>query len=304
MFRSSVLTLVLLLGSVVPAVTADEVLTNDYVVRMVRAGLSSEVIIAKIANSETDFDTSVDALIALAEAEVPNDIVSAMTGGVPAPAAAAAPAPPVVAGGGHVVVQNAASQAANVRTNFAGTPCSSPGIFVETPEGLREIDPTSYSQSKTKGAVVSRLTYGIKSIKSVSVVRGTTANTRIQGEPVFLFCFEESETGLSYETKGATSPSEFLLVELTVNPKKSQRELVTGKLNVWVGGQSGAPPKALREVAYEKLAPGVYRVTPRSVLGAGEYGIYYAGSAPLSTYGFGLAPAGGGGGKIFTFSLG
>ena len=97
-------------------------------------------------------------------------------------------------------------------------------------------------------------------------------------------------------------PSEFLLVQFDVNHKKRHRHFVAGKFNVWGGTRSGAPPKALRETSYEKEAPGVYRVTPRVILAPGEYGFYYAGSAPLSAYGFAVGGASSGN-KIFTFSV-
>jgi hypothetical protein len=69
------------------------VLTNKDVVAMVKAGLDSGTVVAKIRQSGTKgFDTSVDALIALKKAGVPKDIMDAMlTGGTAAPAAQAAP---------------------------------------------------------------------------------------------------------------------------------------------------------------------------------------------------------------------
>ncbi|RMH23290.1 MAG: hypothetical protein D6696_01060 [Acidobacteria bacterium] len=279
---------------------AEEILTNDDVVKLHQAGLPAEVIVAKIESSETDFDTSVDAILALNEAGVPAAVITAMT-------KAGQPSTEVVESGSaapgqqEVVVRQGASSAPNVRASFAGTPCSSPGIFVESAGSQQEIEPTTYSQGKSSGHVLSRLTYGAKSIKSKAVIQGTTSNVLAEASGLtFLFCFEETESGLSYESKGATNPSEFLLVELTVDAKRGQRNFVAGKLNAWTGAQSGAPPKALRPTRYKKLAPGVYRVMPASPLSAGEYGFYYAGSAPLASFGFGMAS---GGNKIFTFGL-
>jgi hypothetical protein len=51
---------------------AQEVLTNDSVVKMVKAGLPDAVIIQKIRVSERKFDTSADALIKLKGAGVPD----------------------------------------------------------------------------------------------------------------------------------------------------------------------------------------------------------------------------------------
>lgn len=272
-------------------VGAQEVLTNLDVIKLHEAGLPAEVIVAKIQSSQTNFNTSVDALVALSEAGIPKEVIAEMAGSTSA----------TTSSGQAIVVRQGASAAPNVAAKFAGSPCTSPGIFAEMPNGLQEIDPTTYSQGKSGGAFLSHVTYGVKSVKSKAVIRGTSANVRFSGGPVgFYFCFEETESGLSYETKGATNPSEFLLVQFTVNNKKRHREFVVGKLNVWAGAQSGAPPKALRDTTYEKVIPGVYRVTPQSILAPGEYGFYYAGAAPLPTYGFG---GGGGGSKIFTFSV-
>lgn len=74
---------------------------NADIVKLVQAGLSPETIEAKIATSETTFDTSTDALVALADEGVPDRIIRAMIESeamppVPAvpPVAAVPPAPP------------------------------------------------------------------------------------------------------------------------------------------------------------------------------------------------------------------
>ncbi|HEX6639891.1 MAG TPA: hypothetical protein VF215_02200 [Thermoanaerobaculia bacterium] len=53
-------------------------LGNADVVKLVKAGLSAETIEAKIASSETAFDTSTDALVALAGEGVPDRVIRAM----------------------------------------------------------------------------------------------------------------------------------------------------------------------------------------------------------------------------------
>lgn len=71
--------------------SAQEVLTNDSVIGMVKAGLSESVIISKIRTSERKFDTSTDGLIKLKGAKVPDKVIEAMISG-DAPAAPAASA--------------------------------------------------------------------------------------------------------------------------------------------------------------------------------------------------------------------
>jgi hypothetical protein len=93
-----VLAAALLLGPLSGARTsAQEVLTNDGVVGMVKAGLPESVIITKIRTSQRKFDTSTDALIKLKAAKVPDKVIEAMiTGGAPA-AAAGSSADPAIA---------------------------------------------------------------------------------------------------------------------------------------------------------------------------------------------------------------
>ena len=67
-------------------------LGNADVVKLVKAGLSAETIEAKIAASEVDFDTSTDALVALANEGVPDRVIRAM---IEHDAPAVPPVPPV-----------------------------------------------------------------------------------------------------------------------------------------------------------------------------------------------------------------
>src|SRR5262245_16040693 len=81
---------------------AQEVLTNQSIIGMVKAGFSESVIIAKIRASTGKFDTSTDALLKLKAEKVPDKVIEAMIGGG-APAAAAAPAATATATGDPTV---------------------------------------------------------------------------------------------------------------------------------------------------------------------------------------------------------
>src|SRR5688572_31781706 len=65
-----------------------QVLTNKDVVDMMKAGLTADIIVAKIKSSETNFDTSPAALAELKAANVPDSVMLAMV--KPAPASAVA----------------------------------------------------------------------------------------------------------------------------------------------------------------------------------------------------------------------
>lgn len=63
-----------------PAATTVE-LTNKDVLEMVRSGLATEIIIAKIRSSKTNFDTSATTLTELKDARVPDAVIMAMVQG-------------------------------------------------------------------------------------------------------------------------------------------------------------------------------------------------------------------------------
>jgi hypothetical protein len=86
---------------------AQEVLTNDGVVKMVKAGLPEAVIIQKIRSSERKFDTSTDGLVRLKSAGVPDKIIEAMMG-TPAAGTTSAAAPSAGAAGEPVISHVAA----------------------------------------------------------------------------------------------------------------------------------------------------------------------------------------------------
>ncbi len=98
---AGVLALALVVGA---ASAAAAPLTNADIVKLVKAGLSADVILAKIQSSETAFTTDPDSLVALAKEKVPDSVIQAMvarTGaaaapsGAPSPAASEAPKPAV-----------------------------------------------------------------------------------------------------------------------------------------------------------------------------------------------------------------
>src|SRR5262245_27568695 len=62
-----------------------EVLTNDKIVTMTKAGLPSNVIVNKIRMSKTDFDLSTEELVRLKQEQVPDEIINVMLNPVAAP---------------------------------------------------------------------------------------------------------------------------------------------------------------------------------------------------------------------------
>jgi len=234
-----------------------EVVTNQTVVEMVNAKLPSDVIITKIQTSKTQFDLSTAALVKLNEGGVPSDVVKAMMQKGSEPPAAAA-----------------ASQAEPPGDPNDPSTWHDPGIYVFASNGrerkLTMLEPTVYTQGHSGGHFASAMTYGIAKIKWKAVVRNAHSNVRI-GDPkaVFYFYFEEKGAGLSYPQFGGTStPNEFTLLKFDV--KSDARETTVMKANAF-GSSSGTDDKANIGFKFEKLKPGIYKVTPTRDLTAGEY---------------------------------
>jgi hypothetical protein len=139
------------------------------------------------------------------------------------------------------------------------------------------------------------LTSGIAKAKWKAVVRGGRANLRIsEPAPEFWFYFDEKSAGLSQAgpfATGASSPNEFILAK--VEGKSKQRELVVGEVGAF-GSSAGTRSKDVVDIDYAKVAPGVYKVTPRNPMAPGEYCFFYAGTNMAM---------GQTGGKLFDFGI-
>jgi hypothetical protein len=135
--------------------------------------------------------------------------------------------------------------------------------------------------------MASAMTYGIAKVKWKAVVRGAKAQVRTNDpSAVFYFYFEKTSAGLSNNSFGTSTPNEFTILQF--EEKSETRETVVMKMNAF-GTSSGTDDK--RSVAFDfvKLRPGVYKVTPKVQLAAGEYGII--GSSAGNAYAAGAATA-------------
>jgi hypothetical protein len=257
-----------------------EMLTNESIISLVRAGLGPEAIEAKIGASRGSFDTSTNALIALKNAGVPDGVIAAMLKRSSSPVAANA-----IADNGNPdpLVPHA------------------PGIYVLDARGnarMIRIDPTVSNQTKTSNILGYAFTYGLSSAKLKTVIPNATARVQAIGSrPTFYFYFNQSSvlasladfsTGFS---ASASSPNEFSLVHL--QKKGDHREAVIGSLG-FASAKSGISDKARVAFTYDDVAPGVFKVTPSADLQPGEYGFVYS----VST-GVGSASVA----RIFDFSV-
>ena len=278
------LALVLACGAGVVATAQDgsstaEVLTNDKVITMVRAGLPPTIIVSKIHTSKSNFNTNTDELIRLQQAQVPTEIINAMVEASSRSSAASS-----TSGAGDVLKADPNDP----------TSAHEAGIYLfEEKDGQRkmtQLEPSISKQTKSGGFLSSAVTYGIAKIKFRAALSGANAACQLSTpHPVFYFYFEAKNAGLSTSSYYATNPNEFVLVHF--DTKSNGREVTVSQANVF-GGQSGAMDKSSRAFNSEKIAPGVYKVTPQADLADGEYGFYNAAGAGPS-----------GGAKIFDFGI-
>ena len=265
-------------------------MNNEALIKMIKAGLSDSIVVSTIQSSPGQYTTTPDALIALQKAGVDDAVIAA------------------------ILAKNAglaAAPAANSTTPTAANrdDPSSPheaGIYIYDAKAadhkMTELDPSVYSQGKTGGMFASAYTYGIVKAKTKAVLRSAHSNARVADpSAVFYFYFEMTSAGLGNASASSrattTSPNEFTLLRFDV--KGDTRETTVGKGNVY-GSQSGNDEKAIVSFNFEKISPGVYKVTPKAPLQQGEYGFVSASGTPIVGF-FGAAAVSGA--HVFDFGV-
>jgi hypothetical protein len=281
------LTLVLFAG-------AQEVLTNDAVVKMVKAGLSEDVVLSVVRSSPAKYDLTSDQLIALKSVGVPDRVVSAMV---------------ERAAGGALGVAKASGATPAAGTVAAGDPNNpmsqhDSGIYLYAKDRSGEykltvLEQAAYQGSKTGGMLGMALTYGIKKAKMKAVIPGQHASVKTpDAEPVFYFYFEDKAAGLGKGGFGAGSvsnPNQFALVKLDVT--KSSRETIIGEFGA-LGGNTGTNEKSMVTFKSDRIRTGFYKVAPNGPMQPGEY-CFLVSQANMGAYGAGAAGAA----QIFDFAV-
>lgn len=259
------------------AAPAQEVLSNESVISMVRAGLSETIILAKVKSSAAKFDVRTDSLVALKRAGVTDRVIEAMVSH-PGQAAAAAPAP-------------AAPAPAAPATSAAAAPgVAAPPSLTATPTGqamaaLKERDVVYQLVGQRYVELQPQLieiqtNHAFFTYKSEVVISGKKATFRTgEKQPVFYTPYSHTEA---------------LLVKLKQGDSHDDRNLKMGSgAFMPFGGTTrhGVRQEDRIDVASDRDGRGYYRITPKSPLPAGEYGFVIVGGAAVST------------GKIFDFGI-
>ena len=234
------------------SLTAQEVLTNDSLVALKKAGLSDAIIISKIRSSQTKFDVSTKGLIGLKNAGLSDQVIEAVVnaGSAPAtPPAATAPAAPAAA---------AATATKETIYHLAA------GKYVE-------LNPASSSMETN---------VSFYSNKSELVLKGRKAQYRVTDKkPVFYSAWGPNEAPLVRMKPGSDHDDRNL-------------KIGGGSFMPFGGTQSyGVRSEDKIDVDAEKDARGLYKMTPKEPLKPGEYAFVLTfGSAAGSgrVYDFGI----------------
>jgi hypothetical protein len=293
----------------------------DGLISMVEAGLSDDVIIARIRKEAKSLDLSTDDMIRLKKAKVSDAVLKValdpktdLQPVTPPPAQTIQPVvtqpPPFVPG---VTTARASGATPGPTANGTGDPDNpmtphDSGIYLYTKDRdgtprMIVLERASYQGSKTGGMLGSALTYGIVKAKTRAVFPGARANLRVtDSSPVFYFYFDDKQAGLGKTRFGIGSlsnPGQFALLKLDV--KQSNRETVIGKFSM-LGSSSGSDDKAMTPFKSERLRDGLYKVTVDN-LAPGEY-CFLASTGNLGVAGpYGVYSGGAGAADIFDFGI-
>jgi len=213
--------------------SAQDVLTNDAIVKMVKSGLGEDLVVSMVKNQPGQYSLNPDELVKLKEGGVSEKILAAMvskgSGTADAHASGATPAAGTVAVGDP---------------NDPMTPHDS-GIYLYAKDRNGEyklivLEQAAYQGSKTGGMLGMAFTYGIKKAKMKAVIPGQHASIRSpESEPVFYFYFEEKAAGLGKGGFGAaaiSNPNQFAVFVYRAGnqPREELPRLLRRGVSIWL----------------------------------------------------------------------
>lgn len=250
------------------AAPASAAITNDDVVKMVAAGLSDQIVIGAIQQAKIrNFDLSPAALIDLKAKKVSDSVVAAMLS--PGGPSAGPPAfqPP---GFGFPSGNSDDPLVAHA-----------PGFYLDTGEGrtprLQPLGTPQITNMRAGGGAALALTGGLFGSKNLNYrVRGEAASVRAPTDAVFY-----------YYALGVYGANADGVILLRLQKKGREREYTFARAG-GPGGVRGAEGDV--ELTVEKVAEGIYRLTPKSPLAPGEYGLAESTgvAGPGAVYDFGV----------------
>lgn len=235
----------LVFSVLITAITAfaqeKELLTNNTVIKMVKAKLSEDTIINKIKGSKADFDLSTDGLIKLKEAGASDNIINAM--------------------------QNPQSEAPAAQIGRSASASSSGDVSILQNGKAVEMEYVA-GFTKTLSTYATPFMFGVGSIKTRFVIMASGEHSSFQikdKNPAFMIKLHPSEIGLvKFDAD-------------TYNKKPVRYVLRVG--DMWqTQGQAAGPGQTNIDFDYKKESNGIYKITLKSPLEKGEYGFIAPGT--------------------------
>lgn len=237
-----------------PALFAQETLTNDSVIKLLKAGLSEELVVTTINSSPGEYDTSVNALIALKKAGAGDKVLSAMilkaSGATPAPAPSAA--------------TTTAAGTADVPPPITLAPGALPAgvdsvgvYFLEKGGNHWQEVPAEVVNFKKEGSLKHLASAGVLKGEMTGLVGGNRSPLLLKLPAKFILYVPEGR-----------APGEYQLIHLHANADSREFRAANGGIVKDAGG-------ALRDVldyTPKKIAPRVYLIEMNEEYDRGEYG--------------------------------
>ncbi len=256
--------------TIVPSIAQEtETPLNESVVLELahRCHMAAEVIVEMIGGSQTAFDR---AMLELQKAAVPAEVLKEMAAA--RESALAPPRSPSPEQGSRG--QPPSSLASNPASNFVGTRCSDPGVFVDYGDSLSILEPEPLRRGRLVGLWSRKIEY----------IRGVKALVRVEtSQPKLLFCLENDTTPVPFLT---TTMHTYLLLQMQINKKDNRRYadiFRPSKLFRWEGRDL-----VMHDFRHTRLDPGVYEVEPIGELRPGEYAFLFLDPGGHKFYPFGI----------------
>ena len=218
-------------------------LTNAEIVKLCKAGLGDDIVIAKIEGAgKTAFALDTDSLIQLKQSGVSQPVISAM-----------------------------------LRKGSGRTTTATTTVVATAPAGTtQQDDPPSFEASDgTRGMVIAASRFnatGFGPIKMVHLeIAGFSSNTRtVDPSPSVIIKFDYDPQTFFFFVR--TEPDK------TDNTRSVKMGSAMQTLKKMFQENPRYYPDANHTVAYnaEQISPGIWRMTPKSPLAPGEYGLYFS----------------------------
>jgi hypothetical protein len=251
-----------------PLLHAQQELDNASIIKMVKAGLSAEIVVATVRSQPGHYDVTADGLIALKKAGATDPIISAM----------------IARGSGAAAGAAGSGSPDNPAMGANGLPAGvdSVGMYYKDKEGNWTEMGVEVVNFKTGGALKHLSTAGIVKEDLNGHVGGYHSRLVLPNPAEFLLYVPEG-----------TSPGEYQLIHFRTSSDSREFRSLTGG----VAHTSGGAARDTLDFNPKKIAPRLYSITLSNEIGKGEFGFL----PPVDTS---TGKTVNSSGKIYTFSFG